>query len=650
MAPGKVFVVAALAALVIIPSAFGALPRRYDVQKIDAPTPEAKAFFGLGMVNAGDLNGDGKDDLVIGSDERGGGGNTVFVLSGADGSVIRTIEAPDPGGQGMPASFGSHVGSIPSLTADGVRDILVTAVGVDVPIPGTDKVLVDAGRAYLFDGATGALLERLDMPASDLQEQFDVPTGPAKPAFGRSILNPANRSANGLAVQIGDVNGGGKPDIVVGASDYYETGATANPLSPCAQSGAVAQCLQAGRVYVYYGESLHLSSEPGLDNTPDLVMKNPTAQPDDLESSVNIYRESMGFSIAPVGDIGRCLVDFGPGAYCRDFASTKIPDGKPDLLVSSHRTDEFGMFDVGVVYLVDGSTGSILYTYHHPEPQPASIFGFANYNQPAVGDVAGSTAPDVVIPAMRQNNPYTGGGTAFVMNGDFKQPAGPNDINLATLHDPTPQQSENFGGSISGFVDVNGDGKNEVLVGAMGPRNPATNQGVINDVHIQSPIGEQELKTIPDPDQQPGSEFGSTVTRLGDVNADGFEDFAVGAGLFDGQAVDQGRVYIFRSNNNPPTRTISALTPSKRVVKPGEPVVLRGKLISDEASCLAGQPVELQRLVGRSWRHVLVAVTIPSGEFEFNIRPLRTRLYRAHAFKGACPAVTSPTVSVRVKR
>jgi hypothetical protein len=54
----------------------------------------------------------------------------------------------------------------------------------------------------------------------------------------------------------------------------------------------------------------------------------------------------------------------------------------------------------------------VLYTYRHPEPQPASIL-VQHFNQPAIGDVGSGTAPDLYQAAMRQNNPYTGGGRAF---------------------------------------------------------------------------------------------------------------------------------------------------------------------------------------------------------------------------------------------
>ena len=56
---------------------------------------------------------------------------------------------------------------------------------------------------------------------------------------------------------------------------------------------------------------------------------------------------------------------------------------------------------------------------------------------------------------------------------------------------------------------------------------------MINDVHIFDPIHETSLLDIPAPDQQPGLGFGTSLAPMGDLNGDGFLDFAVGAGLFD---------------------------------------------------------------------------------------------------------------------
>ena len=108
------------AALLILATAGSAnaaqgLPRTYTATAVSSPAPTAAGRFGVALVNAGDLNADGKDDILVGTDEHGGGPGQVFVISGANGSTIRTINAPDPGGTGTPSSFGA--GSVRRLAA-----------------------------------------------------------------------------------------------------------------------------------------------------------------------------------------------------------------------------------------------------------------------------------------------------------------------------------------------------------------------------------------------------------------------------------------------------------------------------------------------------------------------------------------------------
>jgi hypothetical protein len=141
-----------------------ALPRSYDLQRVDSPVPTANGNFGRAMAVVGDLNADGEQDLLVGNDKHGTRAGQVFVISGEDGSLIRELQRPDTDtvGSGRPSGFGAAVGKIgvnqtsgpfndigscpggdgadadaycDSATVgapDGIPDLLATASGVDV--------------------------------------------------------------------------------------------------------------------------------------------------------------------------------------------------------------------------------------------------------------------------------------------------------------------------------------------------------------------------------------------------------------------------------------------------------------------------------------------------------------------------------------
>ena len=592
-----------LMAIVATP-ALGALPRTYDVERIDSPNPQANGLFGIGLIGHSDLNGDGEDDVLV--PQTGSGPNDdgqIFVFSGATGALIDTINAPDPGNPTNAASgnnranFGLFTSTVadlgscsggaagancaaPSATADGVDEIVTGSTGIDVPTPGAPNgVAVDSGRAYVIDGRTRAVLKRIDMPLADRLEQVTFPAGPPNPhspSFGRTVLAPAGqvpcaeKRGIGLcpvitdSVAIGDVDGAldadsnDLADLVIGAPTYDEQASSNPACSP-------GQCHEAGRTYIYRGEDIMNPANGGSAvplQVPLRTLKNLTAQTDDEVSSARTNSELFGQAVFPIGDVGTCNATTAAGELCPNASSTNVPDGSPEVVVSSFRTDlpsnadfpDPAFFDVGVNMLIDGKTGTVLSIYQHPEPQAGSIFGFTLHNEPAAGDLGSSALPDVLIPAMRQNQDFTAQGRAYVMNGNFK--AGANGINFSQLNDPTPQSGGNFGVSSAGVGDLvsdeDGAPRNELLIGAFGPHNPGTNADVINDVSIFNAVTEKRLQTINDPDQQKGSSFGTALAPLGDVNDDGFLDLAVSADLWDSSAFrSQGRVYILRSNNSP---------------------------------------------------------------------------------------------------
>jgi hypothetical protein len=646
------------------------LPRGYDVQRIDDPTQDRPntgmpgstsryGHFGDGVVNAGDVDGDGVDDVLVGADQHGGFGNgDVHIFSGVDGSLLRTIPAPDPEDH-LPGQngdgFGTYVGKLADIGScpgfeggpgddcsdpaigdrDGVSDHLVTAIGVDVDASGDNM-----GTVYVLDGATGAVLKRIQMPAADRAVQAaNAPNASQGGGFGRTVLNPSGQPPCGgfgglgscdhaaaSSVAIGDLDGDTWPDIVVGASDFPET-TDSNPV--CDDGSGNGFCFQAGRFYVYSGADIAGSDPAQSLDQPMYTIKNPFAEHDSDDVNSRFHREAMGYSVAPVGDLGACndTTPIDPGDDPRDYLclnatnNTTAPDGKPEFIASSHRSDYGGMSDVGLAMAIDGPTGRILDIYRHPEPQPTSIFAFSNYNQPAIGDVGSSLRPDVYQGAMIQTVGKKAQGRGYVMSGDLRA-GGSNHYNFSVLDDPTPSKIGNFGTSSAGVGDLTGDSRNEIMIGAYGPHAPQVVDDVISDVHIFSALTDEALQTIPDPDQQPGSGFGRALAPLGDLNGDNFLDFAVGAGLFDHVGfADGGRVYIFRSNDAPPSAGRGITLELRRHL------VARGRVTTDGPdACRAGVTVRIKR----GSKTVARVVTNERGVYRGRI-PDRPGWYRAIA-------------------
>ncbi len=668
------------------------LPRSYQVTPIDSPLPDLGSVFGRGMASAGDLDGDRIDDLLMPQQARSPNNDgMVFVISGATGLLIDRIDAPDAGGSGNRAGFGSFwtskVGSravtmsdLGSCTgarsgapcpgsaiepADGIPEIVVGARGVDAN--GTDS-----GRVYIYDGATRALLKRIDMPPADAAAPNALLRGSG---FGRTALNPAGMTACegnfGVAacpavpraVALGDLDGGGRPDLVIGAPQLTESPATAQPGSHCARSPAGTVCEQAGRAYVYRGEDI-VGSDPAviLDGRVQgqaiTTIRNPDAQ-GDRTSGVPADNEQLANTVSAVGDLGRCREVVTPGQTCSRVGSTTTPDGVADVLISAPGNDlpldapDPSFANAGVAYLVDGATGAVLFTYQHPERQLGATFGSQlSSHEPAVGDLGNTAVPDLYLPAPLQNTlAGTTAGRGYVMNGNFKTGSG--SVLVSRLDDPTPAKNGNFGGGSAGVGDLVADvaaPANEMLIGVEGFTRSAR-----NDVHVFNPATEQVLQTIPDPDDQFGSAFGGAIVPLGDINGDGFLDFATSAENFTGSTgVAEGRVYVLRSDDSPaplppasgPTSppSATAATPrqasrvleldvSRDSVRAGAAVQLRGGIdaTGDPAACQAGQPIEFQRRTVSTARFSTFAraTSDADGTFVTTIRPRQTARYRA---------------------
>ncbi len=154
--------------------------------------PQAGSQFGWAVSSAGDVNGDGYADLLVGAPFFSGsaamGAGRAYVYSGKTHALLRTLHG-DVGTHG----FGSATDHVGDLDGDGVGDLLVGAAGTTA---------TTVGKAYAFSGRTG-------------RELWEV-TAPPTTGFGY---------ANFFVAGLDDVNGDGTPDVYV--SDYADNGAGA---------------------------------------------------------------------------------------------------------------------------------------------------------------------------------------------------------------------------------------------------------------------------------------------------------------------------------------------------------------------------------------------------------------------------------------
>ncbi len=360
----------------------------------------------------GDLNGDGRQEILIGApgaDPRapgGGGGSTVadagqaYVVWGAappqalglgdiapDGFIINGAAAGD--------RLGMAILSVADLNADGKAEILVGA-------PGNDLGGADAGAAYLVFGKANTT---------------DVETS-ALGARGFRIRGEAAGDGAGSTLgTVGDLNGDGKAELLVGAELNDAGGA------------------DAGAVYVVFGKSTTSEVLLSALGTGGFRIRG-------------IAGEHAGSAVAGIGDVNG--------------------DGRADILVGAEAGNKayvvFGKADTTEVLLSAVAAGS---------------GGFV-INAEAAGDLSGMTVAaggdlnrdgvaDFIVGAPHNAEGGTNAGAVYIVWGGAR---GPVDLSLVS-QGIGGAKLVGTAGSLAGSAvalvpDMNGDGTGEVFIGAPG--------------------------------------------------------------------------------------------------------------------------------------------------------------------------------------
>jgi len=213
-------------------------------------------------------------------------------------------------------------------------------------------------------------------------------------------------------------------------------------------------------------------------------------------------------------------------------------DGARDVLISASNYDGDGdsgkLANSGRVYLFSGRTRDLLRTVDPPSPQAGAKFGFWDAN---LGDVDGDGAADFVTSAPSQ---VVGGATlgqVYVYSG--RTGARIRTIDPPEALGPTGRFGGDFGGNLIAPGDLTGDGAIDFVV---------TSSGAFAGAGVAYAFDGKTggfLYKVANPDSTQASSFGFGAAELGDVNADGVNDYQVGAPLFDeGAVMDVGRCYV----------------------------------------------------------------------------------------------------------
>jgi hypothetical protein len=480
---------------------------------------QADAWFGIAVASAGDVNGDGYSDIMIGCEWYDNGQTDeglVFIYhGGAEG--IGTNESLTLTNGKTGAQMGLSIATAGDVNADGYSDVVVGA-------PYFDDGQAGEGAAFVYYGSVDGLTTI---------NYHKLHKGQANAYFGGSVAGA------------GDINGDGYDDVIVGAKNYS------------------AGESEEGAVFIYYG------SNSGVDPNASLA-----------GLQVNKASAHLGFTVAGAGDVnrdgyadfiagaptytntGNVFLYYGSSQTIGNPVSIQGPqndkhfgeaiaaagdvngDGFADIIIGAWAAN-YGQQGEGAAYIYHGSPGAfnVSPTKTLEINQNDANFGFS---VASAGDANGDGYSDVIIGSRYYDYNELNEGAAFVYYGTV---SGISESSPAPTRLEANRANAYFGSSVNSAGDVNGDGYSDVIVGAPNFTNGETNEGNVY-VFDGSPIGIKKTSSFSNEGNIADNFAGKTVASAGDVNGDGYSDILVGLpGSDNGQAVDAGAVLLYYGNN-----------------------------------------------------------------------------------------------------
>ena len=452
---------------------------------------------GLSVSGAGDVNGDGVDDLIIGASYADPNNNSyagesyvVFgnnsgfsssfdlsALNGTNGFVINGSDAYDRSGRSV-----SGAGDV---NGDGFDDLIIGARAAD-PNGNTN-----AGESYVVFGNNSGFSSSLDLSTINGTNGFVIE--------GNDALDQSGRSVSGA----GDVNGDGIGDLIIGADLADPNGNTS-----------------AGESYVVFGNNSGFSSSFDLSNlngTNGFVING-------IDAS-----DRSGGSVSGAGDVNG--------------------DGFDDVVIGAVGGNPNGNTNAGESYVVFGNNGgfsssldvSALNGSNGFVINGIDTFDRSGFSVTGAGDVNGDGFDDVIIGTEgADGNGNILAGESYVVfgdNGGFSSSLELSALNGTNGFVINGSNDYGYSGfSVSGAGDVNGDGFDDLIIGAPAPYDELNagrsyvvfgdNGGFSSSLDLSTLDGTNGF-VINGNDLLDRS--GTSVSGAGDVNGDGIDDLIIGA-------------------------------------------------------------------------------------------------------------------------
>lgn len=314
---------------------------------------------GMRLAGAGDVNNDGTPDFMSGERYYDTTGGAVRVFSGANGSEIHTLA---PAGS---VTLGEGIASLGDLNGDGHADFIAGD-------PWNDDGATNGGRVLIFSGLDGSVLRNQAGTQTDGK-------------YGHAVAG------------LGDIDGDTIPDYAVG--EFESNAGASNGGSIYVYSGATGT-----EIFFHHGTTANGSQGSAVANAHDV----------DGDGTNDVIASSETEVVVLSGVSGAVIhtVPLDGGAW--NFTLTNVTglgdwngDGRSEFVIGHPRADGSGS-GLGIVRVYNGADAAVLVDIEGP--QSGADFG----NSVAAVDWDGDGYPDLLIGAHYYDNTGTSDGAAFV--------------------------------------------------------------------------------------------------------------------------------------------------------------------------------------------------------------------------------------------